>query len=145
MSDNHFWLTSGNKVVVGVCVFLEQHHSSTTHIPMVLKLLMVLHDVCHSVCDYSVLHVDSSSESSLPWPLRLFESSWCTVELLAAHKLDMDNRGITESNYYTMLHWYDSDGSKHSLDLRKLIRNKMKIVSVVKSCLSEFFLRTKEM
>ena len=74
--------------------------------------------------------LDSSGESSLPYPLRLFESSWCTVELLAAHKLDMDQRtSITESNYLTVLHWYGSDGSRHSLDMRKLIRHEMKKVS----------------
>ena len=66
----------------------------------------------------------NSVDSTLPWPLRLYESSDCVIELVLGHKLISRN----ESNYMCMLHWYGSDGSHYKVDLRKLIRKERRKV-----------------
>ena len=64
----------------------------------------------------------------IPYPLRLYESSHCVVELSLSRKSDIINPGDPVVNYMTVLHWYGTDGSHHKVDLRKLIRKKYKQV-----------------
>ena len=71
----------------------------------------------------------STGESSLPWPIRLYESSKCTVELTMAQTQVVYENDLKESNYLAVLHWYGSDGRVLKLDLRTLIRQEMKKVS----------------
>ena len=67
----------------------------------------------------------------IPYPLRLYESSHCVVELSLSRKSDIINPGDPVVNYMTVLHWYGTDGSHHKVDLRKLIRKKYKQVQCV--------------
>ena len=65
----------------------------------------------------------------LPWPLRVYESSDCVIELCMAYRVDLEYYSESEVNYMALLHWYGSDGSHHKLDLRKLIRKEWKKVN----------------
>ena len=69
----------------------------------------------------------NSADSTLPWPLRLYESSDCVIELILGHKIDLEI-SRNNSNYMCMLHWYGSDGSHYKVDLRKLIRKERRKV-----------------
>ena len=64
----------------------------------------------------------------LPWPLRVYESSDCVIELCMAYRVDLEYHTKSEVNYMALLHWYGSDGSHYKLDLRKLIRKEYRKV-----------------
>ena len=65
----------------------------------------------------------------LPWPLRVYESSDCVIELCMAYRVDLEHRTESKVNYMALLHWYGSDGSHYKLDLRKLIRKEYRKVN----------------
>jgi len=69
-----------------------------------------------------------------PQPLRLLDTEWCSVELVAGQTHDHSLYGYdispVSSCYHTILHWYGKDGRHAKLDLRKLIRKAAKDVSV---------------
>lgn len=68
-----------------------------------------------------------------PQPLRMLQTEWCSVELVAGYSHDLSvhvsyDRPNT-SCYHTMLQWYGSDGVHAKLDIRKIIRKSVKDVS----------------
>ena len=64
----------------------------------------------------------------LPWPLRLFESEQCVVELVEGSTTDAELSMRLESNYMAVLHRYDSDGTHRKLDVRRIIRKSLRKV-----------------
>ena len=102
----------------------------------------VLYNYCnhHSTVFLIIIHVSHlypSDFSTLPWPLRVYESEECVVELLMGHNNDLQytaDQFAKESNYTCLLHWYGSDGTQRKVDLRKLIRKERKRVSYYDNC-----------
>ena len=87
--------------------------------------------VCRMVKTFSHLKNILSTltvRQHLPWPLRVYESSDCVIELCMAHRVDLEYHTNSEVNYMSLLHWYGSDGSHYKLDLRRLIRKEYKKV-----------------
>ena len=71
-----------------------------------------------------------------PQPLRLLNTEWCSVEIVTGHSHDYSVSGCGMSRcpvycFHTMLHWYGSDGTHAKLDLRKIIRKRVKDVRIL--------------
>ena len=77
-----------------------------------------VYKICLSILD----------EFALPWPLRILESEQCIVELQMMSSVDLESSRKT-INHRATLHWYGQDGQRKRLDLRKLIRLKLREVS----------------
>lgn len=68
------------------------------------------------------------NKQDLVWPLRVYESSNCVVELSLAYKRDFEISTTCKVNYMAVLDWYGTDSSHHKVDLRRLIRKEYKKV-----------------
>ena len=67
--------------------------------------------------------------SSLPWPVRVFESDTCVVELtVVSTRADISLREGQFANHSAWLNYYGSDGTRKKVDLRKMIRRKLREV-----------------
>ena len=108
------------------------------HIPL-LSLSLILMTFAHNVCMYMYIYIKIlictfffpilTVRQHLPWPLRVYESSDCVIELCMAYRVDLEYHTNSEVNYMALLHWYGSDGSHYKLDLRRLIRKEYRKVN----------------